>query len=143
MGKVTHYIGQFIVIPLDEIFPGEGGVFTLGRNRCQVVANSIRVELLKDLLCRDTDPFRLGKLFTFEVEKLVRRNRRGQPEVTMPQQHRWPDHCMKDDVVLAEKVDDLHVFIGPPGSPFILLPPRPEHFTSEGDVTDRGIEPDV
>ena len=80
---------------------------------------------------------RRGDLVALEIEELVGRHVFGQDIVAVGLEHRREDDAVKDDVVLADKVDHLRVIRLP------IFLPIGRKFLGSGYITDRSIKPHV
>ena len=72
MGEIANHIGELVIVSLDKLFPGEGGIFCFGSYGGQVVTHSIGLEQLQNLFGCDSYSSGFGELLSLEVEKFIR-----------------------------------------------------------------------
>src|SRR5262245_206939 len=88
----------------------------------------------------DKGATRFGHFLAIHGEKAVHEHLTGE-RIAGPLQHRWPEEGMEIDDVLTDDVVNLRLGIVPVG---VEIPPGvTTKFLSGGDVSYRGIEPDV
>ena len=141
--EIPENVGQFIVVPRLEVLPGKIGVLRFGRNRREAVPHRIGRENLQVFVQPDRPVPARGQLLALDIEKLVGRNLGGQDEIPVFHDHGRPQNRVKDDVVLAEEIDELAVRIQPVVLPPVGIALRHRPFPGGRHVTQRVFEPDV
>ena len=141
--EIPEDIGQFIVVARLEVLPREIGVLRLRRNRRETVPHGIGRKDLQVFVQPDRPVAARGQLLALDVQKLVGRDLGRQDEVPVFHDHGRPQDRVKDDVVLAQEIDEFAVRVQP-----VVLPPvgialfhRP--LPGGRHVAQRIFEPDV
>ena len=119
--QIPQYIRQFTVVVRLEIFPSEIRVLAFRCVRFKVIAQRIRWKNLEIFIDPDSPVPACGQLFTFDIEKLIRRYLIRENEITMPHKGGGPDNGVKNNIVLADEMDQAGFGIAPVIAPAFRL----------------------
>ena len=141
--KIAKYISEFVVHPRLEILPGKFSILLLGHNGREYIAHLIAPSIkILDVFTGPHRPIaRSRNLVPFEVHEFVGRNIVWQQIFPLLFQQNGEDDAVEDDVVLANEMHQLGVFVLPIWLPIHPLLGGP--IAGGCDVSEGRIKPHI
>ena len=137
--KIPEDVDQFTVIPVLEILPGKIIIFCLRCIGAQYIAQYVfAAGKIHEVFMHPYSPVTAGRnFFTFNIQELIGRHIVGQYKTAVGFQHRRENDAVKYNIILADKMHQLGIFLTPVISPFI------GKFFCCTDITDWRIKPNI
>ena len=138
--EVAQHGDQLRIVALLKVGPGEVVVFGLRHRGGEHVAQHVLLAgEVRQVFVQPHGPVARGRqLLTLEVQEFVGRNLVGQNVPAVLHQNGRKNHAVKDDVVLADKVNEAGRGVLPPGLPVVAL-----ELLGGGDVAQGRVKPHV
>src|SRR5258706_7252262 len=99
---------QLIIVTTNHLIVGKIGIASLGSSDREIVAQCVRIILIKHIACPDYITPTTGCLGTTHSHKLVGGYIIRQVTIAVTNQHGWPDDSVKGNVIFANKVIGLN-----------------------------------
>src|SRR5258708_8368966 len=131
MYRVTIGGYQLIIVTTNHLIVSKIGIASLRSSDREIVAQCVRIVLIKHIACPDYIPPTTGCLGSTHSHKLVGWYVIRQVTIAITNQHSWPDDRVEGNVIFANKVIGLNWYLtfarNPPGLPCfgITLAPCP------------------
>jgi len=143
MDEVAPRGNQLVIVPADELGPGEVGVLVLGAGDHQVVAQGVRVVAIEHVADVDHVTTAGGELLALHVQELAGHDVVRQLQAAGAEEDRRPQHGVERDVVLPHHVVVPGVRVLPPVLPRVRLSAVGGPLDRGRQISDHGVEPDV
>src|SRR3954454_1010954 len=110
-----------MIVTTNHLIVSKIGIAPLGSSDREIVAQCVRIILIKHIACPDYITPTTGGLGTTHSHKLVGWYIIRQVTIAITNQHGWPDDGVEGNVIFADKVIGLNRYLtfarNPPGLP--------------------------
>src|SRR5438552_2734045 len=145
---------ELVVVPSQEVRPGEVGVLRLGTGEHEVEPQRVGVVPREEVIDVHRDPAARRELSALHGEELARHDvvrelqglaapARDLPAVAVAEQDRGPDGGVEDDVVLPHEVEVAARGVLPEVAPRLGAVDHLRPLDRRGEVADHRVEPHV
>ena len=142
-GDVNHFANQVGIDALNEVLGVQIQIINAtGEFGGIVIAQVLRVQVLKIRAGSDERPARFGHLFAIDGQIAVHIDA-GRGSIVGPMQHGWPEQTVEVDDVFANEVVNFALALFVPVFVKVQILAALAQVLKRGHITDGGIQPDV